>query len=310
VAHSFRTGTDWAAKGKDVIRLQHPIVRNPGHDYALRKNGCRHRRLRAAMASGYPIRPASSVFRIPVTGTSRWRRVASHGLSLMSAIPPIVSSGIDTRPRGRGILSSPVAKRMKKLGYSGYRFPPGIIYQAIWLYLRFTLSLRDVEDLLAARGVALSYETVRRWVNRFGPMIAADLRKRRRMPHGTWYLDEVDLKIDGRMTSVERPPTQVTWTVSTSIRRRPSWSCASTRKSKSRHSTAPSRRCRRGRSWWPFRAALIGRNMRRDRHQEFIRFSIPSSEKSPSARPSTPSSTNTQPTCVPPCGRGLNAIRA
>jgi hypothetical protein len=159
VAHSFRTGTDWAAKGKDVIRLQHPIVRNPGHDYALRKNGCRHRRLRAATASGYPIRPASSVFRIPVTGTSRWRRVASHGLSLMSAIPPIVSSGIDTRPRGRGILSSPVAKRMKRLGYSGYRFPPGIIYQAIWLYLRFTLSLRDFEDLLAARGVALSYET-------------------------------------------------------------------------------------------------------------------------------------------------------
>ena len=110
------------------------------------------------------ICPASSVFRIPVTGTSnRWRRVASHGLSLMSAIPPIVSSGIDTRPRGRGILTSPVAKRMKKLGYSGYRFPPGIIYQAIWLYLRFTLSLRDVEDLLAAHGVAPFYETVRRW---------------------------------------------------------------------------------------------------------------------------------------------------
>ena len=140
--------------------------------------------------------------------------MASHGLSLMSAIPPIVSSGIDTRPRGRGILTSPVAKRMKKLGYSGYRFPPGIIYQAIWLYLRFTLSLRDVEDLLAARGVAPFYETVRRWVNRFGPMIAADLRKRRRKPNGTWHLDEVDLKIDGRMTSVERPPTQVTWTVS------------------------------------------------------------------------------------------------
>ena len=52
---------------------------------------------------------------------------------------------------------------MKKLGYSGYRFPPGIIYQAIWLYLRFTLSLRDVEDLLAARGAAPFYETVRRW---------------------------------------------------------------------------------------------------------------------------------------------------
>jgi len=63
---------------------------------------------------------------------------------------------------------------MEKISYSGYRFPPEIIHQAIWLYLRFTLSLRDVEDLLAERGVAVSYETVRRWVNHFGPMIAAD----------------------------------------------------------------------------------------------------------------------------------------
>jgi transposase-like protein len=52
---------------------------------------------------------------------------------------------------------------MKKISYRGYRFPPEIIHQAIWLYLRFTLSLRDVEDLLAERGVALSYETVRRF---------------------------------------------------------------------------------------------------------------------------------------------------
>ena len=88
---------------------------------------------------------------------------------------------------------------MKKISYSGYRFPPEIIHQAIWLYLRFTLSLRDVEDLLAERGVAVSNETVRRWVNHFGPMIAADLRKRRLKPHTTWHFDEVYLKIDGRM---------------------------------------------------------------------------------------------------------------
>jgi putative transposase len=68
---------------------------------------------------------------------------------------------------------------MTKISYAGYRFPPEIIQQAIWLYLRFTLSLRDVEDLLAERGIAVSYETVRRWVNRFGPIIAADLRRRR-----------------------------------------------------------------------------------------------------------------------------------
>src|SRR5271165_6862913 len=88
---------------------------------------------------------------------------------------------------------------MTKISYSGYRFPPEIIHQAIWLYLRFTLSLRDVEDLLAERRVAVSYETVRRWVNHFGPMIAANLRKRRPKPHTTWHLDEVYLKIDGRM---------------------------------------------------------------------------------------------------------------
>jgi transposase InsO family protein len=57
---------------------------------------------------------------------------------------------------------------MIKISYSGYRFPPEIIRHAIWLYLRFTLSFRDVEDLLAERGVTVSYETVRRWVNHFG----------------------------------------------------------------------------------------------------------------------------------------------
>src|SRR6202140_105787 len=93
---------------------------------------------------------------------------------------------------------------MRKFSYAGYRFPPEIIRQAIWLYLRFTLSLRDVEDLLAERGVAVSYETVRRWVNHFGPMIPADLRNRRPKPHTTWHLDEVYLKIDGRMVYLWR----------------------------------------------------------------------------------------------------------
>jgi putative transposase len=88
---------------------------------------------------------------------------------------------------------------MIKISYSGYRFPPEIIQHAIWLYIRFTLSFGDVEDLLAERGIMVSYETVRRWVNHFGPMVAADLRKRRPKPHTTWHLDEVYLKIDGRM---------------------------------------------------------------------------------------------------------------
>src|SRR5471030_1057057 len=83
------------------------------------------------------------------------------------------SIGIVTAPRACGPPGGPVAKGMKKISYSRYRFPPEIIQQAIWLYLRFTLSFRDVEDLLAERGIAVSYETVRRWVNHFGPMIAA-----------------------------------------------------------------------------------------------------------------------------------------
>src|SRR4030088_534627 len=93
---------------------------------------------------------------------------------------------------------------MIKISYSGYRFPPEIIQHAIWLYIRFTLSFRDVEDLLAERGIMVSYETVHRWVNHFGLKIAADLRKRRPKPHTTWHLDEVYLKIGGRMVYLWR----------------------------------------------------------------------------------------------------------
>jgi putative transposase len=108
------------------------------------------------------------------------------------------------RPGGCGSGGCPVANRMKRISYSGYRFPPEIIQQAIWLYLRFTLSLRDVEDLLAERCITVSYESIRRWINHFGPMIAADLRKHRPKPHTSWHLDEVYLKIDGRMAYLWR----------------------------------------------------------------------------------------------------------
>jgi putative transposase len=93
---------------------------------------------------------------------------------------------------------------MTEISYSGYRFPPEIIQHAIWLYVRFTLSFRDVEDLLAERGIVVSYETVRRWVNHFGPKIAADLRKRRPKPHTIWHPDEVYIKIDGRLAYLWR----------------------------------------------------------------------------------------------------------
>ena len=102
------------------------------------------------------------------------------------------------------LLGGSIARRMRNFDYDGYRFPPEIIQQAIWLYFRFTLSFRDVEDLLAERGITVSYELVRRWVNHFGPMIAADLRRRRPKPYSTWHLDEVYLKISGRMVYLWR----------------------------------------------------------------------------------------------------------
>jgi putative transposase len=82
--------------------------------------------------------------------------------------------------------------------YSGYRFPPDIIRRAVWMYLRFTLSFRDVEELLAERGVAVSHESIRRWVLTFGPVIARRLRARRPRPHGRWHLDEMAVRIGGR----------------------------------------------------------------------------------------------------------------
>src|SRR5215203_4546786 len=83
--------------------------------------------------------------------------------------------------------------------YSGYRFPRDVIQRAVWMYLRFTLSYRDVEDLLAERGIEVSYETVRRWVLTFGPAIARRLRARRpKPPRGRWHLDEMFVRIGGQ----------------------------------------------------------------------------------------------------------------
>ena len=84
------------------------------------------------------------------------------------------------------------------LSYRRHRFPPPIIQHAIWLYLRFTMSYRDVEDLLAERGLDVSYETVRRWVLKFGPMIARHLRRGRPRPSDRWHLDEMVVRIAGK----------------------------------------------------------------------------------------------------------------
>jgi putative transposase len=80
---------------------------------------------------------------------------------------------------------------MAQLSYRRHRFPAEIIQHAIWLYLRFTLSYREGEELLAERGLDVSYETVRRWVLKFGPLIARKLRQGRPRPNARWHLDGV-----------------------------------------------------------------------------------------------------------------------
>src|SRR5216683_4085601 len=83
--------------------------------------------------------------------------------------------------------------------YHRHRFPAEIISHSVWLYFRFALSFRDVEEMLAMRGVALTYETVREWCLKFGQTYANDLRRRSPRPGDRWHLDEVFLKINGRI---------------------------------------------------------------------------------------------------------------
>jgi hypothetical protein len=87
---------------------------------------------------------------------------------------------------------------MQPISYVRHRFPPEVIRHAVWLYLRFTLSYRDVEELLAERGLEVSYETVRRWVLKFGPAFARNLRRLRPRPSSIWHLDEMAVRIGGK----------------------------------------------------------------------------------------------------------------
>ncbi len=84
-----------------------------------------------------------------------------------------------------------------KSSYKGYRFPPEIISHSVWLYHRFTLSLRDVEELLAERGITVYYESIRHWCLNFGPTYARSLRWKQGRLGDIWHVDEVFLKIHG-----------------------------------------------------------------------------------------------------------------
>ena len=83
--------------------------------------------------------------------------------------------------------------------YRRHRFPAEIISHCVWLYFRFNLSYRDVEEMMAMRGLFLSYETIRYWCLKFGQTYANDLRRRSPRPGDRWHLDEVFLKINGRI---------------------------------------------------------------------------------------------------------------
>ena len=85
------------------------------------------------------------------------------------------------------------------LQYSGFRFPPNIIAHAVYLYHRYSLSFREVEEILACRGIEVSYETIRQWCQKFGSEFAKNLKKKRDGYGDEWYLDEVFIKINGEL---------------------------------------------------------------------------------------------------------------
>src|SRR4051812_43877881 len=90
--------------------------------------------------------------------------------------------------------------------YVGYRFPAAVISHAVWLYFRFPLSLRMVEEMLAARGIIVSHESVRQWALKFGQTFANQIRRRLPAAGDKWHLDEVALKIAGK-----KPPCCTDW---------------------------------------------------------------------------------------------------
>jgi putative transposase len=96
------------------------------------------------------------------------------------------------------VLHTPLRHAATSL-YRRHRFPSEIISHTVWLYFRFSISYRDVEELMAVRGITLTYETVRDWCRKFGQTYANGLRRRSPRPGDKWHLDEVFLRINGRV---------------------------------------------------------------------------------------------------------------
>ena len=98
-----------------------------------------------------------------------------------------------------GDVEGSVGVRTATASYKGHRYPVEIIGHCVWLYFRFSLSFREVEELMLARGVVVSYETIRRWGAKFGQAYANQLRRRRPHPGDKWHLDEVFIRINGKI---------------------------------------------------------------------------------------------------------------
>ena len=111
---------------------------------------------------------------------------------------------------------------MKKptLSYQHHRFPSEIISHAVWLYHRFCLSFREVEELLAERGITSTYETVRQWCRKFGPAYARKCKKRQGRLGDTWYIDEVFVTIQGEQQYLWRAVDQDGDTIDILVQRR------------------------------------------------------------------------------------------
>ena len=96
--------------------------------------------------------------------------------------------------------------------YKGFRFPAEIISHCVWLYHRFSLSFREIEEMMLKRGIVVSHETVRQWCAKFGQTYANALRRRRARPGDTWHLDEVFIKINDIISGGRWISTATSWT--------------------------------------------------------------------------------------------------
>src|SRR5438093_3734172 len=136
-----------------------------------------------------------------------WSRPASHNKRRSRVHSPARSARCAVISSPIGIVKLPALvfngrmnmPTIQPLSYSGYRFPAVIISHCTWLYFRFALGYRDVAEMMAERGVTVSYETIREWSQKFGGMYAKRMRSKRHRLGDRWHLDEVFLTINGKL---------------------------------------------------------------------------------------------------------------